>query len=212
MKGKNIYDEIMESLDEISDKVSSIQRDDILNNSIEPEKEDSTDNNISDNVDDTDDSTIDDNMDDDNDIDGDINKTKSIDDNEKELLDSLNQIFTPILITQGLESNLSENIQEACSEASVLFEKNIIKFDNSTKFAQLISICALLIASKKNDNKFNLYKKSIKLAKDMKINIQKDYYDQAKDLAKKYLMKVSSTNNSSIARQAANDLLPESQH
>lgn len=131
---------------------------------------------------------------------------------ETELLDSLNQIFTPILVMQGFESDVGDKIQEAFSEASVLMEKNIIQFDNATKMAQLISVCALLIEQQKNTHEYQMYKKAAEIKKAMKINIQKKNYAAAQALAQKFLVKVSTTNNSSIARKAANELLPETQH
>lgn len=131
---------------------------------------------------------------------------------EQELLNKLNEIFTPILVMQGFEGDISDKIQEAFEEASLLMERNIISFDSSTRMAQLISVCALLIAQQKNTAKFQMYKKAAAIRNQMKIDIQKDEYDEAKALAQKFLVKVSTTNNSSFARDAANDLLPETQH
>lgn len=133
-------------------------------------------------------------------------------DSEKELLDQLNQIFTPILVMQKYEGDMSDKIQETLSEASVLTEHNIIKFDDSTRMAQLISTCALLIARQKNSEKFQMYQKAATIRNKMKLDIQKEEYEAAKSLAQKFLVKVSTTNNSSVARDAASDLLPETQH
>jgi hypothetical protein len=91
-------------------------------------------------------------------------------------------------------------------------EKNIIKFDDETRMAQLIAVCALLIARKKNSEKYQTYQKAATIKNKMKLEIQKDEYDAAKTLAQKYLVNVSTTNNSSVARDAANKLLPETQH
>lgn len=132
--------------------------------------------------------------------------------NEDEILAKLNQIFTPILVTQGLEGNIADKIQEAFSEASVLMERNIIKFDDATRMAQLISVCALLISQQKNTEKFKMYAKAAAIRNQMKLEIQKEEYDAAKALAQKFLVKVSTTNNSSFARDAATSLLPETQH
>lgn len=140
------------------------------------------------------------------------NISEKNDNNDDELLKELNQIFTPILVMQGIEGDMSDKINEAFSEASVLMEKNIIKFDDETRMAQLISICALLIARKKNSEKYQMYQKAATIKNQMKIEIQKDEYDAAKALAQKYLVNVSTTNNSSVARDAANDLLPQTQH
>lgn len=133
-------------------------------------------------------------------------------DSEKELLDQLNQIFTPILVMQKYEGDMSDKIQESLSEASVLTEQNLIKWDDATRMAQLISTCALLIARQKNTEKYQMYQKAATIRNKMKLDIQKDEYEAAKDLAQKFLVKVSTTNNSSVARDAATDLLPETQH
>lgn len=132
--------------------------------------------------------------------------------NEEELLKKLNEIFTPILVMQGIEGDISDKIQEAFSESSVLMERNIISFDNTTKMAQLISVCALLIHQQRNTEKFQMYKKAAAIRNQMKIEMQKDVHDEAKALAQKFLVKVSTTNNSSVARDAATELLPETQH
>ena len=133
-------------------------------------------------------------------------------DSENELLDQLNQIFTPILVMQNFENDVPSKIQEAMSEASILTEKNIIKFDDATRMSQLISVCALLLSKQKNSEKFQMYQKAATIRNQMKIEIQKEEYEAAKALAQKYLVKVSTTNNSSVARDAANNLLPETQH
>ena len=132
--------------------------------------------------------------------------------NEDELLNELNQIFTPILVMQGFEGDIADKINEAFSEASVLMERNIISFDNKSRMSQLISVCALLIARQKNSEKYQLYHKAAIVKNKMKLDIQKEEYDAAKTLAQKFLVKVSTTNTSSIARDAANELLPETQH
>ncbi len=127
---------------------------------------------------------------------------------DKDLLEELNQIFTPILVMQGFEGNMSDQIQEAFSEASLLTEKNIIKFDDETRLAQLIATCALLLQKKKNTEKWQMYSKAALIRNQMKLDMQKEEYNAAKVLAQKYLINVSSTNNSSVARQAAKELLP----
>lgn len=131
---------------------------------------------------------------------------------EQELLNKLNEIFTPILVMQGLEGKVADKIQEAFSEASVLMERNIIQFDDASRMAQLISVCALLINQQRNTEKYQMYKKAAEIRNKMKLEMQKDVYDEAKTLAQKYLVKVSTTNNSSFARDAADDLLPQTQH
>jgi len=132
--------------------------------------------------------------------------------NEDELLNELNKIFTPILVMQGFENDISDRINESLSEASLLTERNVISFDNKTRMAQLISICALLIARQKNSEKYQMYKEAAVIKNKMKLDIQKEEYDAAQSLAQKFLVKVSTTNNSSVARDVANSLLPETQH
>lgn len=131
---------------------------------------------------------------------------------EQALLAKLNEIFTPILVMQGFEGDISDKIQEAFSEASVLMERNIINFDDATRMAQLISVCSLLISNQKNTEKFQMYTKAAAVRNKMKLEIQKDEYEEAKALAQKFLVMVSTTNNSSFARDAATSLLPETQH
>ncbi len=127
---------------------------------------------------------------------------------DDELLDALNQIFTPILVMQGFEGDVIEKIHESCSEANVLMERNIISFDNNSRMAQLLSVCALLIARQKNSPKYQMYKKAMEIAKSTKLEIQKTEYAAAQALAQKFLVKVSTTNGSTVARKSAQDLLP----
>lgn len=129
-----------------------------------------------------------------------------------DLLDELNQIFTPILVMQNFEGDMPGKIQEALAEASVLMERNIIQFDDATRMAQLIAVCSLLIAKKKNTPEYQMYQKAAVIRNKMKLDIQRKEYDDAKALAQQFLVKVSTTNNSSIARDAATSLLPETQH
>lgn len=131
-------------------------------------------------------------------------------DSDDAIMDELNKIFTPILIMQSYESD--DMVKEAYSEASVLTEKNIIKFDDETRMSQLISVCALLIEKYKNSPRYQTYQKAATIRNQTKLAIEKDNYDDAKSLAKDYLLKVSTGNNSSIARKAASDLLPATQH
>jgi hypothetical protein len=131
--------------------------------------------------------------------------------NDDELLNNLNQIFTPILVMQRFEGDVADRIQEACSEDNVLLERNIIKFDDATRMSQLVSVCALLIARQKNTQQYQMYKNAATIRNKMKLEIQKQEYAAAKALAQKFLVKVSTT-GSPVARSAANDLLPETQH
>lgn len=138
--------------------------------------------------------------------------TAPVSSDNTDLLDELNQIFTPILVMQNFEGDMPGKIQEALSEASVLMERNIIQFDDATRMAQLIAVCSLLIAKKKNTPEYQMYQKAAVIRNKMKLDIQRKEYDEAKALAQQFLVKVSTTNNSSIARDAATSLLPETQH
>ena len=141
-----------------------------------------------------------------------LDTSDEVEDNssDDELMDALNQIFTPILIMQGYEGDIAEKIQESFSESNVLMERNIISFDNNAKMAQLLSVCALLIARQKNSPKYQMYKKSMEVAKSSKLEIQKEENAAARALAQRFLIKVSTTNGSTVARQAAKELMPMS--
>lgn len=129
-----------------------------------------------------------------------------------DLLAKLDQIFTPVLIVQKMEQNISDESNQEIAEAGVLSEKTMISFDDPDRMAQLQSVCALLIAQKKNTQNWQMFKKAAVLKNQSKLNIQKEEYDAAKNLAQQYLIKVSTTNNSSVARDAAKELLPQTQH
>lgn len=129
-----------------------------------------------------------------------------------DLLDELNKLFTPILIMQGYENDIEDKVKESLSESTMLTEKTIMKFDPSTRMAQLLSVCSLLIAKKKNTEEWQMFQKASTISRNMKIAIQKKEYDEAKNLAQKYLVNVSTSNMNSVARKAANELLPETQH
>lgn len=181
---KSIWKPILEAMEQVSDDIEKVTSDDQADDVLEEPLEDNSCQSS------CDDSSC----------------------NETEILNELNKIFTPVLVMQGLENNVADEYKEACSEDNVLTEKNIIKFDDETRMAQLIAVCALLIEKKKNTDLFQTYHKAATIKKSTKLEIQKKNYDEAKMLAQKYLVKVSTTNNSSVARQAANDLLPETQH
>ena len=131
---------------------------------------------------------------------------------DKELLEELNKLFTPILVMQGYESEIADKVTADISESTVLTEMNMIKFDDPTRMAQLISVCAKLIHKKRNTPEWQLFKKAAAMKTKASLEMQKTSYDEAKTLAQKYLVMVSTTNNSSTARNAANDLLPQTQH
>lgn len=122
------------------------------------------------------------------------------------LMEELNQIFMPVLIAQGLEGDIKDQIQEACSEENVLVEHNIIKFDNDTKKAQLIALCALLIARDVNSPDYQAFKQASQVRKTMKLKIQNDHQAAAQALANKYLAQVKMTTSNPTVRQVVTDM------
>lgn len=141
-----------------------------------------------------------------------IDSTSSGDVDMDELVEELNKIFTPVLVMQSMEKDISDKANSEISEATVLTERNMISFDDPARMAQLRSVCALIIARKKNTEKWQIYQKAANIKTSAKLDIQQEEYDAAETLAQKYLVKVSTTSNSSVARDAANELLPQTQH
>ena len=127
---------------------------------------------------------------------------------DDQIMQDLNTIFTPILIMQSLEGDITEKVQEGLSEDSILTERSCLKFDNSARMAQLLSTCALLLSRQKNSPKWQMFKKASEMLKSTKLEIQREEAASAQALAQRYLVKVSTSSNSSIARKAASDLLP----
>ena len=132
--------------------------------------------------------------------------------NQDELIDQLNKIFTPVLIMQGFENDAADHANAEMAEAGVLNEKSIIKFDDDTRMAQLIAVCSRLIARQKNTEQYQMYAKAHKIKKAMDLEMQKLEHDAAKALANAYLINVSTTNSSPVARKAATALMPATQH
>jgi len=125
---------------------------------------------------------------------------------DAKLLEEINAIYTPILVSQELDHDIQGRIQEACSKENVLVESNLVKFDADTRKAQLISLCSLLIARQANSPDYQAYKQASNVRKAMKLKIQKDNYAGAVALADKYLQNLSATGTSSVVRSAATDL------
>lgn len=125
------------------------------------------------------------------------------------VMDELKKIYTPILIMQSYETKEScDRMKESFSQANVLTEQNVIKFDNETRVAQLLSVCALLLARKKNSEKWQAFKKAAALQRKMKIEIQKEEAAAAKELARKFLDETAAGDNED-AKSSAAKLLPE---
>lgn len=147
-----------------------------------------------------------------NDTTEDLGSTEVDSTDNSDLLDKLDRIFTPILVMQKMEQSIADESNKELADSGTLTEKTMISFDDPDRMAQLQSVCALLIAQKKNTENWQLYKKAAAVKNQSKLNIQKEEYEAAKNLAQKYLIKVSTTNNSAVARDAAKELLPQTQH
>ena len=125
---------------------------------------------------------------------------------DDKLIEELNAIYTPIMVTQELDDNVGSRVMEACSADNVLVENNIIQFDDDTRKAQLVSLCALLIARQNDSEKYQAYKQASEVRKTMKLDIQRENHAAAVALANKYLAHVAASSQSSVVRKAAQDL------
>lgn len=155
---------------------------------------------------------MEDNMNFNNDMDEIIPTNQDI--NYEELVEELNRLYTPILISQNMEKEISHEVSNEIMNSNPddeYTERNIISFDDPARMSQLIATCALLIARKKNTPNWQKFAQASQAKKESKIDIQKEEYNFAKILAEKYLVKVSTSNNSSVARDAATGLLPHTQ-
>lgn len=189
---------ILEALDEVSDEAKSAADESIENEPIEAdgspiEDEDSSDD---ESTNDSSEYGISDN---------------NIDDSD--LIAELKKIYTPVLIMQNYQTESCTNkIHESLSRSGLLTESNVMKFDNETKRSQLLSVCALLIARKKNTSEYQAFKKAAKLQKEMKLAIQKNEAGAAKALAQKFLTQMSGDSDNEDAKEAALKMLSSIQH
>lgn len=131
--------------------------------------------------------------------------------NEEEALAELNKLFTPTLVMQNYEKEIADKGLNEIESAGALTERTVIKFDDEARMAQLIAVAARIIAKQKDTEAWKLYKQAAVLKKKADLDLQKQEYSDAKALAQKYLTNISKTNPSSVARQAADDLLPQTQ-
>jgi len=131
---------------------------------------------------------------------------------DKDLLERLNKLYTPTLISQKFENDIADNANNEIQNSGNLSKRTLINFDKKTRVAQLISACAMLIAEKKNSPKWQALLKADAIKNQTKLDIQREEYNNAIALAQRYLIMVSTTNNSSVARDAAQELIPETQH
>ena len=128
---------------------------------------------------------------------------------EDALLKELNTLFTPVLIMQSYEKDISAKSNADIAESGILTERNVINFDDESRMAQLIAVCSKLIAKQKNTAAWQAFEKAAKVKKEAALRMQSEENDEAKTLAQKYLVMVSTTNVNSVARDAAQDLLPQ---
>ena len=131
---------------------------------------------------------------------------------DKDILERLNKLYTPTLISQKFENDIADNANNELQNSGNLNKRTMINFDKKARVAQLISACAMLIAEKKNSPKWQMLLKADAIKNQTKLDIQKEEYSSAIALAQRYLIMVSTTNNSSVARAAAQELIPETQH
>lgn len=131
---------------------------------------------------------------------------------DKDLLERLNKLYTPTLISQKFENDVADSANNEIQNSGNLNKRTMVNFDKKTRVAQLISACAMLLAEKKNSPKWQMLLKADAIKNQTKLDIQREEYSNAIALAQRYLIMVSTTNNSSVARDAASELIPETQH
>lgn len=125
---------------------------------------------------------------------------------EDKLISELQRIYNPVLVSQELNKQTSDVVLESVTADNIFTENNVIKFDDDTRKAQLISLCSLLLARDANSPDYLAYKQAAKAKHAMKLKIQEDYNAAAVDLADRYLQSVAATSNSPIAKDAAENL------
>ena len=134
-----------------------------------------------------------------------------VEDNSEELFAKLDKLYLPGLILQSYESSVSESVKKDIREAQAFTERNNIQFDMSSRMAQLVRGCALLLQQKKNTKNYQMFVKASKIRREADLNMQKEEAESAKDLAQKYLVHVATMNPNQAARDAATKLLPITQ-
>lgn len=120
---------------------------------------------------------------------------------EEELFAQLNKIFLPVVRMQDAE--------EPVQESTVVMEKNIFRLDDASKVAQLLSLCAMLIARAKDTEAYKTYIRASEERRNAKIDIQNAEASEARALAAKYLNTLSANNDDEGARAVGVSLLKE---
>lgn len=120
---------------------------------------------------------------------------------EEELFNQLNKIFLPVVRMQDAE--------EPVQESTVVMEKNVFRLDDASKVAQLLSLCAMLIARAKDTEAYKTYIRASEERRNAKIDIQNAEASEARALAAKYLNTLSANNDDEGARAVGVSLLKE---
>lgn len=120
---------------------------------------------------------------------------------EEELFAQLNKIFLPVVRMQDAE--------EPVQESTVVMEKNVFRLDDASKVAQLLSLCAMLIARAKDTEAYKTYIRASEERRNAKIDIQNAEASEARALAAKYLNTLSANDDDEGARAVGVSLLKE---
>ena len=120
---------------------------------------------------------------------------------EEELFAQLNKLFLPVVRMQDAE--------EPVQESTVVMEKNVFRLDDASKVAQLLSLCAMLIARAKDTEAYKTYIRASEERRNAKIDIQNTEASEARALAAKYLNTLSANNDDEGARAVGVSLLKE---
>lgn len=123
------------------------------------------------------------------------------------VMDELKQMYTPILIMNNFNESDAQQMQESMSNARVLTEANMLKFEPDTQAKQLISVTALLIARSKKSEKYDAFVKAYKLVKKLKAEILREEESSAKELARKFLQETIDSNSNEDATASAQKLI-----
>ena len=120
---------------------------------------------------------------------------------EEELFNQLNKLFLPVVRMQDAE--------EPVQESTVVMEKNVFRLDDASKVAQLLSLCAMLIARAKDTDAYKTYIRASEERRNAKIDIQNAEASEARALAAKYLNTLSANDDDEGARAVGVSLLKE---
>lgn len=120
---------------------------------------------------------------------------------EEELFAQLNKLFLPVVRMQDAE--------QPVQESTVVMEKNVFRLDDASKVAQLLSLCAMLIARAKDTEAYKTYIRASEERRNAKIDIQNAEASEARALATKYLNTLSANDDDEGARAVGVSLLKE---